>query len=222
MSFRAAVIIPAYNEAGRILRVIEKVKAKGLPVLVVNDGSDDDTAAVASQAGANVISLSSNQGKGAAIREGLSCFLKENYDGIILMDADEQHDPNDLRCFVEALESQNGDLILGNRMASPENMPWIRRVTNRVMSFIISSASGQKIPDSQCGFRALHRHVVEKIRIKTNRFEAESEMILDAARHGFTIRSIPVASVYAGEHSHIHPIRDTFRFFRFLFSRLLE
>lgn len=215
------VLIPAHNEASRVKSVIEKIRSAGLPVLVVNDGSTDDTASVAQKAGAEVISLPVNKGKGAAIREGFGHFLAKQYSSVILMDADGQHDTNDLPRFIQLISHGDSDMVIGDRMTSPGCMPWIRRATNSFMSFILSSACRQIVPDTQCGFRALKRQVVEKINLKTERFEIESEMILEAAKKGFKIGSVPIASVYAGEGSHIRPAQDTLRFFKFLFQYLL-
>lgn len=213
------VVIPAHNEAGRVSKVIQAVKEKQLAVLVVDDGSNDGTAEVARKTGASAVSLSPNRGKGAATREGFKWFLSNSFDALILMDADGQHDVRDLAGFIREIEG-GADFVVGNRMANASKMPFIRRATNRTMSFILSAIAKQKIADTQCGYRALHRRVVEKLNLKTNRFEAESEMLLEAARLGFKITSIPVATVYAGESSHIRPFRDTFRFLRFLFQYL--
>ena len=99
-------------------------------------------------------------------------------------------------------------------------IPFIRVATNRFMSWMISTAAGQKVSDTQCGYRAMSRRAFEKVRISTARFEAESEMILRAADAGMRIASIPIACYYGDEVSHIDPVRDTIRFFKFFFSYL--
>ncbi|MGH7198515.1 MAG: glycosyltransferase family 2 protein [Candidatus Omnitrophota bacterium] len=212
------VIIPAYNEEKNIRRVVGGVRALGYPVLVVDDGSSDRTADSARETGATeVLTADENQGKGAVIRRGLRWALAKNYPAAILMDADGQHDPRELGLFREALQRTDFSVIVGNRMGRPEGMPWVRRATNRFMSRALSAMTGQNIPDSQCGYRALKREVIEKITLETSRFEIESEMLLEAARRGFRIGSVPVRSVYEGGASKISPLRDTFRFFSFLF-----
>ena len=105
-------------------------------------------------------------------------------------------------------------------MRDPKGMPWIRRATNRLMSWMLSSLAGQWIPDSQCGYRAMKREVLEKMELRTTRFEIESEILLEAARRGYRIGSIPIQSVYGGETSSVHPLKDTLRFFKFLFQYL--
>jgi glycosyltransferase involved in cell wall biosynthesis len=212
------IIIPAYNEEKNIRRVVSHVRELGYPVLVVDDGSSDRTAAFAREAGANeVVTARLNQGKGAVIRLGFEWALAKSYPAVILMDADGQHDPQELESFRAALQKTDHSVIVGNRMGRPEGMPWLRRTTNRFMSWMISLLGGRKIPDSQCGYRALKREVIEKIILTTSRFEIESEMLLEAARNGFSVGSVPVRSVYEGEESRISPFRDTIRFFSFLF-----
>ena len=211
------VIIPGYNEAKNIPRVITAVKALGYGVLTVDDGSSDDMASVACGAGSQVLSYTPNQGKGTAIRRGIEWFLGQSlYRAVIFMDSDGQHDPADLQNFLRALDKSDADLVIGDRMADPQGMPLIRRLTNRFMSTILSAACGQRVPDTQCGYRAAKREALSRIRLETSRFEIESEMILEAARTGSKIASIPVRSVYEGGKSNIHPARDTVRFFNFL------
>lgn len=212
------VLIAAFNEEKRIAAVVKEVRARGFSVVVADDGSADATAAVARAAGATVLETPANEGKGSALRRGLEHFLKTNSKAVILMDADGQHDPADLDLFLEALGQDRMPLIVGNRMAKPVGMSLVRRLTNRFMSWLLSKICGQDVPDSQCGFRAMKREAAERISLRSDRFEIESEMILEAARAGFDIGSIPVQCLYAGEASRVRPIRDTWRFFKFLFA----
>ena len=215
------VIIPGYNEAKNIPRVVTAVKNLGFPVLVVDDGSKDDMAAQARLAGAHVFSYAPNEGKGAAIRRGIDWFLKKtSYQAVVFMDSDGQHDAADLPIFLKALENPEIDLVIGNRMNNPKGMPFVRRHTNVIMSALISAAAGQKVPDTQCGYRAAKREAIGRLQLESSRFEIESEMILEAARTHSRISSVPVRSVYEGGTSHIHPLRDTVRFFKFLFKYL--
>lgn len=217
------VLIPAYNEEKNIGRVVYSVRALGFPVLVVDDGSADGTVLAAQKQGAEVIGYSPNRGKGYALQRGFEWFLaRSEYQALILMDSDGQHDPADLSSFVKALQSSQSDLILGNRMDKPEGMPRIRRWTNGLMSGLLSLFSGCKVPDTQCGYRAIRREALARCVFHTTRFEIESEMILEAARTGSRIESIPVRSVYEGGLSHIHPFRDTGRFILFLFQYFLR
>ena len=216
------VLIPAYNEEKNISRVLGALKRSGYSVVVSDDGSSDRTAEAAKSLGATVLLADQNRGKGASLRRGFQWFLRQHYKALVLMDADGQHDPEALGSFLNALSRPDGYFIIGNRMRDPGGMPFIRVAANQWMSWLISSVAGQKVPDSQCGYRALRREVVERMMLNTSRFEIESEMILEASRLGFKIISIPIASVYEGGHSHIRPFSDTFRFFRFLVGYLIS
>ncbi len=213
---RVCVLIPAYNEAAKIGAVIRQVQEQGFRVLVSDDGSFDETAVIAESLGANVLRAKKNEGKGASIRKGLREFLKTDLLAVILMDSDGQHDPADLCAFLGALET-GADLVIGNRMGRPEGMSRIRRLTNRVMSGVLSRLARQRIPDSQCGYRAMTREAARALALRSDRFEVESEMILEASRLGFKIFSVPVRCIYADETSHIRPAQDTLRFFYFIF-----
>ena len=208
------VLIPAYNEAARIAQVVRAVKERGYGALVVDDGSSDPTAAKALAAGALVERRATNGGKGAAIRRGLETFLHLNAKAVILMDSDGQHDPDELPLFLGALAG--ADVVVGNRLDRPDGMSALRCLTNRLMSWTLSRLAGRRIPDTQCGYRALTREAVSRLRLKTDRFEIESEMLLEAAARGLRIVSVPVRSIYAGERSRIRPFGDTLRFFLFL------
>jgi len=214
------VLIPAYNEEKHILQVVQETRSLGFPVLVVDDASSDGTVQQVRTLGVSVLTTAVNRGKGSAIRQGFEWFLNKNYLGLIMMDADGQHAPNDLEAFVRALNENKHEVVVGNRMRDPKDMPWIRRATNRVMSWMLSFLAGQWIPDTQCGYRAMKREVLEKMELHTTRFEIESEILLEAARCGYRIGSIPIRSVYAGETSSVHPFKDTLRFFKFIFQYL--
>lgn len=213
---RVLVLIPAYNEAGKIGTVIGRVKEQRFRVLVSDDGSDDDTAAIAERLGANVLRAKKNEGKGASLRKGLEEFLKTDLAAVILMDSDGQHDPDDLGRFLDVLRSGVADVVIGSRMETPVGMSWIRRLTNRLMSGVLSVLSGQKVSDSQCGYRAMTRRAAQRISIRSDRFEVESEIILEASRHELKIVSIPITCCYGEEQSRIRPLRDTLRFLKFL------
>lgn len=215
---RILVIIPAYQAQSSIGPLVRAIRDQGLPVLVVDDASPDQTSQEAGKAGAAVIRLPVNQGKGAALREGFSKGLAGPYEGFLTMDSDGQHLPEEIPNFLEAAQRSNADLVLGNRMSHPEGMPWVRRLTNRWMSWILSWLIHQRIPDSQCGFRLVHRRLLEAITLSTRRFEIESELLVKAAQAHGKIVSIAVCSFYPDRRSFIRPFRDTVRFFRFLWG----
>ncbi len=215
------VLIPAYNEEKKITGVVSGVLSRGYAVVVVDDGSTDSTAEKIRSLPVACVVSPKNEGKGAAIQRGFDWFAGQPYLAMVIMDADGQHRPEELENFVLTLEKGEADIVVGNRMFDRKGMSWVRVVTNRFMSFIISAIARQKIPDTQCGFRALTKDAAAKIRLKTKRFEVESEMLLLASKAGLKIRSIPIESVYRDEVSHIHPGRDTVRFLSFLIKFLL-
>lgn len=214
----ALILIAAYDEETKIGGVVRGVRSKGYPVLVIDDGSSDRTAERARAEGAEVLRSNVNGGKGASIRKGIEHFLIGDKQVLILMDADGQHDPSDLEAFLEALSAEKLDFIVGNRMGDPGRMPFVRRITNRILSAIVSRAAGQIILDSQCGYRAIRREAVRRMTLKTSRYEIESEMLLQASQLGYAIGNVPVRCIYGNEKSRIRPFRDTLRFIRFIRS----
>jgi glycosyltransferase involved in cell wall biosynthesis len=215
------VLIPAYNEELKIARLAEEVRACGFFLLVIDDGSRDRTAEMVMRHGIECVRFPENQGKGAALREGFRWFLASPYQAVIMMDSDGQHDPKDLDLFVEVLGQNDTDLVIGNRMGHSEAMPPVRRATNRLMSWVISAFIRRRVPDTQCGYRAIRKEALKRMNLRTNRFEIESEILLEAGRLGLAIGSVPIRSVYAGRKSHINPVRDTFRFFKFILQYLI-
>jgi len=212
------VIIPAYNEQFNLEKVLEDLKKKRVSTLVIDDGSTDSTFQIARQQADLAIRNSKNLGKGVSLKKGIAYLLEnDNFDYIVTMDADGQHPISDLGKFLE--QAQEGEnFVVGNRMQNLSGMPKIRIITNKLMSWIISKIIGQKIPDTQCGFRLIKREVLEKIRIETEKYEVESEIVIKAARLGFKIKSVPIESVYLkNQHSRIRPIADTVRFIKFIF-----
>ncbi len=218
VSLNAVVVIPAYQARGSIGPLVRAVREQGLPVIVVDDASSDETLREAKESGASVIRRSLNGGKGMALREGLDAALKSGYRWMLTMDADGQHLPSEIPRFLEVGVRESADLILGDRMHSPKGMPLDRWLTNRFMSWVLSWVAGQRIPDSQCGFRLISHNILEQVNLSCDRFETESELLVKSARAGYRIVSIPVSSVYRRNLSFIRPVQDTVRFFRFLFS----
>jgi glycosyltransferase involved in cell wall biosynthesis len=206
-------LIPAYNEAGRVGDVVRRTRAQVARVVVVDDASADGTGDEAGAAGAEVLRHPANRGKGAALTTGFARCREMDCEWIVLLDADGQHDPADIPKLL-AMRGDGSTLVVGNRMAATRAMPWPRCIANRVSSRILSRLCGQPVPDSQCGFRLLHRSVLDAIKFTTQHYECESEMLILAARAGYRIASAPVRTIYGGENSHIRPWQDVCRFFR--------
>ena len=217
MSRRVIALIPAYNEAARVGEVVAEARRHVDEVVVIDDGSGDGTAAAAEKAGARVLRHEQNRGKGGAIATALDYFGRSDAEFAVLLDADGQHDPSEIAKFVETADREKADIVVGNRMGDTGDMPVVRRLTNEFTSWVTSKLARQRIPDSQCGYRLLRRSVLEDLRLSTVRFETETEMLIEAARAGHKIISIPIRTIYeTGHASHVHPVRDTIRFFTFV------
>ena len=214
---KVCVIIPAYNESGHIAKLIQDIKAHHLEVLVIDDGSSDNTFNIARDCQVKVMLNLNNQGKGASLIKGFKFALENNFDAVVTMDADGRHLAQDLPIFIKAAEDFNTHIVIGNRMLNAEGMPFLRVITNQFMSWLISAISKQEIPDTQCGFRLIKCEVLRKIELKTSKFETESEILIKASRMGFKIKSIPIKSVYGKEKSQINPFIDTLRFIKLIF-----
>jgi len=214
---KVCVLIPSYNEADTIGRVIRSVMRLGLGVIVVDDGSTDGTDKAARETGVVILRHMKNLGKGASIKEGVDFILRStDYDAVLIMDADGQHEPGDAMKFIDRLRNHGEDIIVGNRMGSTVGMPFVRLLTNKFMSRLLSSICKQSIPDTQCGFKLIKREVLEKITLDSDNFDFDSEVLLKAARNNFKIASVPIKTIYRGEQSYINPIKDTMRFIRLL------
>jgi glycosyltransferase involved in cell wall biosynthesis len=211
-----AAIIPAYQEEKHIGDVVRRTRQELDHVLVVDDGSNDDTATCARQAGAEVIVHPKNRGKGESIKNGLRHWLDRQIIWVVILDADGQHRPEEIDRFLRAAMSDSASLVLGNRMNDVSSMPLVRRLVNRHMSNTISRVCGQHIPDTQCGFRMLHRQLIPDVLGGANRFDYETEMLIIASRKGFRVESVPITTVYSDEVSSIHPVRDALRFLRLM------
>lgn len=212
-----AAIIPAYFEEQHIGGVVRGTRAQLDHVLVVDDGSTDATAARARAYGAEVIVHSHNLGKGETIQTGLRHWHERGMQYVIVLDGDGQHLPEEIGRFIAAA-STSGDakLFIGTRMNDVSRMPFVRRTVNRYMSNKISRLCGQRIPDTQCGFRMVQRDLIPDLLGGANRFEYETEMLIIASRKGCRIDSVPISTVYSDEVSSIHPVRDTIRFYKLI------
>lgn len=217
---KTCVVIPTFNEAGAIGELIESIRRQGLDVIVIDDGSGDDTSAIARKKGAVVLRNSANEGKGASLKKGFGFALEQNYDAVITMDGDGQHRPDDIPYFMRLAQYSQGGIFIGNRMSRAANMPLLRLLTNKFMSWLISAIAKQRIPDTQCGFRLIKKEVLERLKLRTSKYETESEILIKAARAGFKVESVPIKSVYSGEKSKINPFVDTLRFVRFIIKEL--
>ncbi len=210
----SAVVIPCRNEAASIARLVREVRRYLPLVLVVDDNSHDDTAARASEAGAQAVWRTGSPGKGAAIKEGITAALARNRAWALTLDGDGQHRADDIPAFLRCAEESGAPLVVGDRTPRAEAMPWLRRHVNRWMSRQISAIAGRFLPDTQCGFRLINLGACLGLRLETDHFEIESEMLLAFIRAGHRVEFVPIQVADGGRRSHIHPVMDTWRWLR--------
>jgi glycosyltransferase involved in cell wall biosynthesis len=214
---RIAAVIPAYQEEKHVGEIAQRTRAQLENVLVVDDGSTDATAERARSSGVDVVIHPQNRGKGESIKTGLRYWLERGSEYVVLLDADGQHLPEEISRFVDRAASEsNATIFIGSRMSDTSAMPLVRRIVNRYMSGEISRVCGQQIPDTQCGFRMLHRDIIPDVLSGASRFEYETEMLIIASRKGHRVASVPITTVYSDEVSSINPVRDTVRFFKLM------
>jgi len=206
------IIIPGYNEAKTIGGLVGRCREKGYDVLVIDDGSTDNSKALAQEAGAVVIRNESKSGKGKSLRIGFGYAIEKAYDAVITLDGDGQHDVDDIKGFVDKANKRGICVVVGNRMNNHKGMPIVRYLTNRLMSLLISLFCLKFIPDTQCGYRYISADILKKITLKSNDFEIETEILMKARKNGFTISSSDIRTIYRDEESKIKPVRDTLRF----------
>jgi glycosyltransferase involved in cell wall biosynthesis len=214
----AAAVIPAYREEKHVGDIARRTRLQLDHVLVVDDGSNDQTARRAREAGAEVIVHGQNRGKGEAIKTGLRHWLDRQFTRVIILDSDGQHLPEEIDRFIAAAATaaESTFFFVGNRMNNPVGMPFLRRVVNRYMSRQISGLCGQRIPDTQCGFRMLDRQLIPELLGGGKRFDYETEMLIVASRKGYRIESVPITTIYSDEVSKINPARDAIGFFKLM------
>ncbi len=214
---QTAAVIPAYQDEKHIGDIVRRVRQRLDRVLVVDDGSNDQTAQRAREAGAELIVHDQNRGKGDAIKTGIGHWLDREVTWVSLLDSDGQHVPEEIDRFIAAAASATQpSFFIGNRMNNVAGMPVIRRVVNRYMSRRISRLCGQIIPDTQCGFRMLERQLIPELLGGGDRFDYETEVLIIASRKGYRIESIPITTVYSDQVSKIRPLRDALRFFKLM------
>lgn len=215
MSERVTVLLPGYNVARHLPALVADLR-EHLPrasLLLVDDGSADGTGDVAAGLGLEVVRHVENRGKGMALRNGFAAALESDTQCVLTLDADGQHPPAEAERFLEAWR-RGAHVVVGNRMAAADNMPWLRKRTNEFTSWVVSRLAGARIPDSQNGYRLFDRRVLETVHLESERYDLESEILIKAARQGYTVADVPVSTIYLDEESSIHPVADTIRFFR--------
>jgi len=210
---RFCALIPAYNLAHTISRVVQETLRFLRHVLVIDDGSRDETARLALASGAGVLRFRRNEGKGWALRCGFRELLREPWEGVITLDGDLQHDPAEIPKLIEACDATGAQIVVGSRMAATEEMPLVRYWTNRIGVYCISWAARQPLADTQSGFRLYRRETLEALALRTRRYDTETEILIRAGLQGMKIASVPIRTIYhsdAESISSFRPFTDTF------------
>ena len=210
MTEKIAVIIPALNAQRTIAPIVVEARRYIEPVIVVDDGSSDSTGEVARAVGAVVLRHDVNRGKGAALRTGFEWALENGYDAVITLDADGQHLASEIPKFLEA---RDADLVIGGRAHLFMHMLLRRRLANQLSAWCIAQCSGAPITDSQSGFRRYSARLLRALKLRTDGFDMESEVIVLAGKRGLRIQTIPIdlGFIDGTGTSHFKPVKDTLR-----------
>ena len=210
-------VIPAYNEAAEVGTVVRGVRTHQLPVIVVDDGSTDRTAAAARAAGAVVLHNSRNSGKGAALQVGFRWALEEGCEAILTIDADSQHDPAEIPSFLEAYANGEDDLIIGAR--NFDDMPWTRYTMNVLGRWTFSWVMGRPMLDNQSGYRLLSRRLaLACLQSDESGYEFEVDMIVRCIEQGYSLRWVPISTIYNDHPSHINHVKHVYQYLRLLWQ----
>lgn len=209
-----AAVIPCFNEDRTIGQLVSQLRQHIELVVVVDDGSADETALTAERAGAMVLRHDRNRGKGASLRTGLSYIHSLGCEWAVTMDGDGQHDPADLPALFRCAEQTGASLVIGNRMGNAETMPWLRRQVNRWMSKKLSHFASRRLPDTQSGFRLIHLQTWTDLPLTAQRFEVESEMLMAFLAANHPVEFVPIRAIPAARKSRIRPMADTLRWLK--------
>jgi glycosyltransferase involved in cell wall biosynthesis len=219
---KIAVLIPAYNASDTILELVNRI-SDCLPrndIIIVDDGSQDQTYNLAKKTKALVLRHNKNKGKGEALKTGFDYATEKEYDHLITLDSDLQHDPQFLQSFVDRIQKNDSDIILGTREMNLKIMPFLNLLTNRLTSILVSIYTGRIMKDTQSGYRLTRVKVFNSLRLETKKYDLESEILLKAGRKGHKIDSVFISTIYTGGRSFISPFADTMRFIFLLWRSL--
>ena len=206
VSCKVIVAMPAYNEEKYIGTIVLQAKRHADEVIVIDDGSTDQTSGVAGMAGATVIRHERNQGYGSAIQSIFAEARNRNAEILIILDADAQHNPNEIPLLVEAL-SGDCDVVIGSREMQSGDIPRYRRVGQKILSGVTGFLSRQKLADTESGFRAYSRKAIEELDLKETGMAISSEIIKSASSKKLRIKEVPVSAIYTEDGSSLPPVR---------------
>jgi glycosyltransferase involved in cell wall biosynthesis len=221
-----AAVIPAHNEVRTIRPLVEAVRGQVATVIVVDDGSNDGTGEAVGDLGIHLVRRERAGGKAAALAAGFEAALEAGAERVVTLDGDGQHDPGELHRLLAAADRHPGHLVVGARLRQRHRQPGIRRFANRFADFWISWASGQRLPDSQSGYRVYPAGLLRHVKPSTERrhgFVYETAMLIDGARAGYPAVAVEIESIYRDEArpSYFRPGKDVWEIFLFVFWRIL-
>jgi glycosyltransferase involved in cell wall biosynthesis len=224
---RVAVVIPAFNEAATVAEVAERALRYTQTVFVVDDGSEDETAAQLLGLPVTLLRNDTNLGKAASLARGFVAALARSMDAVITLDADGQHRPEDIPRLIEAAEEYPGDIVIAARLEGRERMPRSRRFGNWQADFWIAWAAGYPIRDTQCGYRLYPAALLERLVVPGGRgssFVFESEVLIEAARIGCYARPVSIDAIYgrSPRESHYRVASDTMRIVLMVAGKLIR
>jgi len=205
------ILIPAYNAASTLRAVLKECLVFDLPLVVVDDGSTDGTSQTLEGLPLTLLSHPVNRGKGAALRTGFDWAIKQQYDGVVTLDADGQHDPTAILRLLAEADKKGYDCLLASRHSQFEEMAGIRKVWNRFGVWCICKRTGFEITDSQSGFRYYRSTLLRAVQLEKSGYDLEMELLVKGWKSGFKIGSLPVPARVADGRStsHYRPVRDT-------------
>ncbi len=218
MTDKILVVVPAYNEAPSIGRVLDDLSRKPYTILVIDDGSVDETERTVQEKGIRVIRHVVNVGLGAAIATGFEVARREDFDILITFDADGQHNPDDIDRLTKVLD--DSDVVIGVRSVYKERMPYNKQIGNWFLNLLTYFIFGVMSKDSQSGLRAFNKKAINVINVKSNRYEVSSELLYEARQNDLTISEVPVEVIYT-KHS-IRNGTNIFDGFKILWRMLLH
>ena len=205
------ILIPAYNAAATLRAVLDECLAFAMPVVVVDDGSTDGTARTLDGLPVTLLTHSVNRGKGAALKTGFDWAMQHQYDGVVTLDADGQHDPSAIPRLLAEVDKKGYDCLLASRHSQFEEMAGLRKVWNRFGVWCIRKRTGFEITDSQSGFRYYRASLLRAVKLEKNGYDLEMELLVKGWKAGFKIGSLPVPARVADGRatSHYRPVQDT-------------
>lgn len=221
MTSKVCVVIPAYNAAETIGPVIRGALKHVPRVFVADDGSIDRTARNAAAQGAEVLPIGRNKGKGHALKVLFERAVEQGFDAVISMDADGQHDPEEIPRFIAAHAKAPGNIIVGSRMGEQEKIPRARYNSMHVARFFISVAANQFVEDTQCGFRLYPLALIRQMKLTQGRYVTESEILMKAGDMGALITPIDIGAIYGNYVSHFRPVMDVAFITAYIISYLM-